>query len=187
MDTLEIYQGKGMVRLLNVDRANATFLIERISPGTELSELADDDAATRIVGRIIRELRRPVPQNHTFPHLTDWAKVFERYKIDFANNSGPLSMSLVDKAAAYFMELSASAEDAVLLHGDLHHFNVLQAGGEQWVAIDPKGVIGDRVFETARFLHNPYPDFLKPPNLERLFNRRIDIICEQLGFDKQRF
>jgi streptomycin 6-kinase len=40
------------------------------------------------------------------------------------------------------------------LHGDLHHENILRNESGGWIAIDPKGVIGPRVMECGRFLHN---------------------------------
>ncbi|MEM7334263.1 MAG: aminoglycoside phosphotransferase family protein [Chloroflexota bacterium] len=185
MDTLQIYEGNGMVRMLSADRENAAFLIDRISPGLELSDLKDDDEATRVVCRIIKALRRTAPTQHNFPSLADWAKVFGRYRAEFGSD-GPLGLEDVNLAEHYFEQLNASSNDAVLLHGDLHHFNILQSENNEWVAIDPKGVIGDYAFETARFLHNPYPWALKNPDLKQMINRRVDIVCEMLGFDRQK-
>ena len=45
----------------------------------------------------------------------------------------------------------------VALHGDMHHFNVLRAGREPWLAIDPKGLAGDPCFDVCQFLRNPEP------------------------------
>jgi streptomycin 6-kinase len=36
-----------------------------------------------------------------------------------------------------------------LLHADLHHHNILAAERHPWLAIDPKGVIGDAAYERA--------------------------------------
>jgi len=41
----------------------------------------------------------------------------------------------------------------VVLHGDLHHFNILSSG-DRWLAIDPKGIIGEPEFEPAAYLEN---------------------------------
>ena len=50
--------------------------------------------------------------------------------------------------------------DAVpsLLHGDLHHENVLlgqRGGAASWLAIDPQGVWGDPAYEVANLFGNP--------------------------------
>jgi streptomycin 6-kinase len=41
-----------------------------------------------------------------------------------------------------FTELLASMMGPVLLHGDLHHGNILAAERQPWLALDPKGVLG---------------------------------------------
>ncbi len=51
-------------------------------------------------------------------------------------------------------ELLLSQGEPVLLHGDLHHYNLLQHQ-DTWLAIDPKGVVGEREFEIGAFLRNP--------------------------------
>jgi streptomycin 6-kinase len=68
-----------------------------------------------------------------------------------------------------------------VLHGDLHHFNVLQDRRGGWVAIDPKGLAGDRCFDVCQFFRNPLD---RPP--PRVNRRRLDIFCAELGLDRQR-
>lgn len=184
MKTLALYNGVGIVRPLRIDHDNGACLLECITPGTDLSELADDDRATHIVAHIIEALRRSAPNDHALPHLRDWCSSFARYKTRFGDQ-GPVPLRLVETAVALANALFPHAND-VLLHGDLHHYNILHAGGENWIAIDPKGVIGDAAFETARFLHNPYPQFLQRPDMVARLSRRIDIVCERLGFERDR-
>ena len=52
-------------------------------------------------------------------------------------------------------DLLASGGEPLLLHGDLHQGNILAAGRAPWLAIDPKGVVGEATYETAALLHNP--------------------------------
>lgn len=183
MDALAVYDGRGAVRLLAADRANAAMLLERVMPGTELSTMADDAAATRIAARVMRQLWLNVPTTHSFPTLADWAQVFGRVR-QMGNTAMPLR--LLDKAERLFADLSASAAAPVLLHGDLHHFNMLDGGNGRWLAIDPKGVIGEAAFEPARFLHNPYPHLLHDPQLSATILQRVAIFAEMLGMEKQR-
>lgn len=56
-----------------------------------------------------------------------------------------------------FDELCASATERVVLHGDLHHDNVLSSEREPWLAIDPHGVVGDPGYEVGTLLYNPDP------------------------------
>ena len=82
-------------------------------------------------------------------------------------------------------ELIASSSAPVLLHADLHHWNILAAEREPWLALDPKGVVGEPAYEVGALLRNPIPDiatFL----MRRDPGRRIDQLAELLGFDRQR-
>ena len=58
----------------------------------------------------------------------------------------------------------------MLLHGDLHHYNVLFDNERGWVAIDPKGVVGELEYEIGAILRNPVelPElFADPAVVER--------------------
>jgi streptomycin 6-kinase len=76
--------------------------------------------------------------------------------------------------------------EPVLLHGDLHHFNILAAERQPWLALDPKGVVGEPAYEVGALLRNPYPEFLTWPNLDRVLARRVNQLAEELGFDRER-
>jgi streptomycin 6-kinase len=75
---------------------------------------------------------------------------------------------------------------SVVLHGDLHHFNILAATRQPWLAIDPKGVVGEAEYETGALLRNPVPDIRNHPRLGELLSRRISQLADELGFDKGR-
>ena len=93
--------------------------------------------------------------------------------------------ALVERAEALFARLLASQAEPVLLHGDLHHFNVLAAQRQPWLAIDPKGVVGEPAYDTAALLHNP-AELLDAPHPSKALERRIDQLAEQLGLDRAR-
>lgn len=46
----------------------------------------------------------------------------------------------------------------LLLHGDLHHDNILLDQNNCYRIIDPKGIIGDVVFDIPRFILNEFDD-----------------------------
>ncbi len=70
--------------------------------------------------------------------------------------------------------------EIVVLHGDLHHDNVLDFGERGWLAIDPKHIVGDRGFDFANIFTNPdLADPTRPVATEpRRFARRLDIVAE---------
>ena len=73
-----------------------------------------------------------------------------------------------------------------MLHGDLHHFNILRSDAHGWLAIDAKGVVGEPAYETGALLRNPMPAVLDLPDPARVLRRRADALCEALDLDVAR-
>ena len=131
MGALRHYDGVGMVRLLAGDINLGAMLLERLKPGTLLSGLADDEQATSIAAQVMRRLRSPPPPENPFPTVSDWASGLGRLRERFAGATGPFSATLVEKAEKLFSELIGAMGAPVLLHGDLHHGNILSAGANR--------------------------------------------------------
>ncbi len=93
---------------------------------------------------------------------------------------------MVERAEALFAELLASSGAPMLLHGDLHHENILAAERAPWLAIDPKGLVGEAEYEVGALIRNPLPRLLALPDATATLARRFDILAETLGFDRQR-
>lgn len=164
-------------RLLAADPAEGALLLERLRPGTPLSDLADDDTATRIAGGLIGAMRRPVPAGALLAEAAGWVRLLDRAR----DEAWPLPPGMPDRAAGLFRELAASAPAPVLLHGDLHHGNILRDGAG-WRAIDPRGLAGDPAFEAAALLRNPPGAAAVARNAAR----RIAILAETAGLDPRR-
>jgi streptomycin 6-kinase len=186
VDALRFYDGQGMVRLLDAEEEVGAQLLERLVPGTPLSTLADDAAATSIAAGVMRQLRQFAPAAHHYPTVADWGRGFERLRSRFDGGTGPLPAVLVERAERLFAELDASMAAPVVLHGDLHHFNIVAATRSPWLAIDPKGVVGEPAYETGALLRNPVPELLALPDPARLTRRRVDQLGEELGFERVR-
>jgi streptomycin 6-kinase len=186
MAALRLYAGHGMVRLLHASTEEGAMLLERLRPGVMLATLADDEEATRIAAGLMLKLWRPAPAEHGFPTVAGWAAGLQKLRPMFGGGTGPLPAGLVDTAEHFFAELLASGQAPCLLHGDLHHFNILSAEREPWLAIDPKGLVGDPGYDVGPLLHNPFGEFLRAPDLGRRLARRVAILSEVLGMERQR-
>ncbi len=191
-DALRLYDGQGAVRLLALDAARSALLLERCTPGDDLAALVPerDDEATGIAARVMNALRRTLPGDHPFPDLGWWTSVLDRIHDAFGGTAGPMEKRVVDAAIGLRRELLASAPAPSLLHGDLHHHNVLRTvrdGSEEWIAIDPKGLAGDPAYEPAPFFYNPLGDWHGRAHLGPGFvARRIDLFVERTGLDRER-
>jgi len=183
---LRLFDGRGAVRLLESDEESGAMLLERPQPGRPLTDIADDEQATAIAAAVMRRLWRPAPEEHPFPTVEEWNEGFGKLRRQFDGATGPLPPAMVEEAERLSAELIGSATEHALLHGDLHHGNILSARREPWLAIDPKGVVGEPAYETAPLLLNPFSRVLRAPQPARVMSRRLDVLSAELGFDRER-
>lgn len=182
---LRHFNGRGIVRLLDADEENCAMLLERITPGETLW-CVDDEIATASLLDVMPKLWKPYGGDFPFKRVDDWGRGFARLCERHNGKTGKLDTKMVDKAECLFYELLVSSAEPVLLHGDLHHDNLLSAQRVPYLAIDPKGVLGESCYEVGAFLRNPLPGLLENENPRKLIQRRVDMIVEYLGFDRQR-
>ena len=186
-EALKHFGGHGMTRLLAYDEQDEVMLMERLKPGLSLRTVKDDEAAISAAIQVMRQLWKPLPEQHyPFPTIQDWGEGFARLRKMYDGGTGPFPAVIYDRAEKLYAELSASMSEGVLLHGDLHQDNILSAEREAWLAVDPKGVIGEPAYETGSILRNFWPDILTVPNPKRLMARRIDQFAAELGFERER-
>lgn len=186
---LTAYDGRGCVRLMVSDAELGALLLERLQPGTSLVALTRADAdeqATHLAAQTMQALWRPAPPKHDFPTMARWADGLSRLRAAFDGGVGPFPADLVALAETLFAELLASSAEPVLLHGDLHHDNILAAQRAPWLAIDPQGVIGEPAYEVGALLRNPLPWLWDVPDPTELMRRRLLILEAELGFNRAR-
>ena len=178
---LRLFDGSGSVRLLREDQARGALLLERAVPGDALSGLVpgDDEKATAVLVDVLHALHRPAP-----PDLSD--VLDQRHDLYLhLRTDGLLPARLVDRAAGLFSELSGDATERVVLHGDLHHDNVLRAERSPWLSIDPHGSAGDPGYDIGSILFNP-AHLERDTDLLALLPRRIEQLADGLGMDIDR-
>jgi streptomycin 6-kinase len=180
---LRAFQTRGAVRLLAGDEHLGALLLDRVTPGTTLAALHDEAQAAEIAARTMMNLGQARVGDGAFRSLESWTAGLSALRVRFSGGTGPLDSELVDTAENLRAELLQGEPPSCLLHGDLHHFNILEGSASGWVAIDPKGVIGDPAYEPASFMLNPGPAVVLDRSMQQA---RIDIFAEQLKMDPQR-
>jgi streptomycin 6-kinase len=194
MAALRLFNGEGACRLLDYDEEKYWMLLERLKPGVMLSTLEDDEEATHIAAEVMQKIWRfDYGATNTslrsarakFIKLSDWFNGLKRLRAMFNGGTGPLREKLVERVEYSVKEFFAENHKPALMHGDFHHFNILSSE-RGWLIIDPKGVIGPACYEVGPLLMNPWGDLLSSKDYRRMTKRRIDILHEQLGFERER-
>jgi len=153
-------------------------LLERAEGGRSLATLArngQDDEVSRIICGVVAKLH--AVQIEPFDGLTPLAQWFRELGPAAARHGGKLLRSL---AAAG--DLIGAPQNAVVLHGDIHHDNILDFGARGWLAIDPKGLLGERGFDYANIFCNPREIAAAPGRL----SRQASIVAQAAGMDRLR-
>jgi streptomycin 6-kinase len=181
---LTTFNGTACAQLLDDDLAAGALLLERITPGMPLHTLHDNSAATRAAATLMRKLWRNPPDDHRFPSLAGWFSAFQRPWGE--DNDGMFPREIIANAERIYSELRDSAERRVLLHGDLHHANILSSSKHGWMAIDPKGVCGDPGYEVGSFMINRLPAGISDSETIDIFDQRLTIFEGELNIDRRR-
>lgn len=182
---LEHWSGRGAVLLEEVDLARGALLMERAIPGASLLALAktDDRAATEVASRVIAELKAAGAPPSELPTTESW---LESLEAPFVRNASRQLQDACREAGTVGTDLLRTHGDRVVLHGDLHHGNMLSVAGERWIAADPKGLVGPREVEPAALLRNPRDYLLGRPDPVALIRDRVSVLAERLAYDAGR-
>ncbi len=171
------WAGEGAAQVYAHD--DVALLMERATGPGSLMRMAlngQDDQASRIACATVARLHapRPSPPQGLLP-LQAW---FQSLWTAAEDTGGVLR-----DCAAMAHALLAAPQDVVVLHGDIHHDNILDFGARGWLAIDPKRVIGERGYDYANLLCNPdLPTCHDPVR----FNRQVAVIAQAANLARPR-
>jgi streptomycin 6-kinase len=169
---LREFSGHGAVLVIN--EKEGAMLLQRAVPGTSLRGYfpdRDDEAVRIAIGVMQRLHQASIRYKSEFPTIEDWLAILDK--------DWDIPSEILRKARGLKKELLRTSGKRVLLHGDLHHDNIL-SNSDEWLAIDPKGVIGEAAFEIAPFIFNP--EKLTPD----IIFRRINLFSQLLGLSAER-
>jgi streptomycin 6-kinase len=176
VETLRAYLA-GCVKIIDYQPDDLLLMLEFIEPGTPLSQIVrsgNDEAATRIIANKIIELHENFDESSKakLPHLSSLKK-------DILVLKDRIENAQFTQLERKFFELTETRSTDVVLHGDLHHDNILK-NGASWIAIDPHGYVGDATYDVGAMIYNPFFIFENIQNLNQIVNSRIVILAEEL-------
>lgn len=178
------WKGRGSAPVYRHDET--AVLLERATGERSLVELsgtgpAGDDEAMRILCETAARLHA-VPGRPS-AGLTPLEAWFGALLGTLPDNADPFYARAAAIARGLLGGEGLDGSETVVLHGDLHHGNVLDFGADGWRAIDPKALLGDRAFDYANMLCNPdAATALAPGRLES----RLRVIESVAGIRRER-
>ncbi|WP_369183914.1 aminoglycoside phosphotransferase family protein [Streptomyces sp. Y1] len=182
-DAFAAWCGRGAVRLHERDDPRFAMLLERAHPAT-LAELPDADQLVTVAGRLNHRLAVPAPPE--LPRLSERTDTWEReLRRDAAELAHTMPASVVAAAVATVRELGPGQPDT-LVHGDLHARNILRADREPWLAVDPKGYVGDPAYDAGTLLKSRALTLIGTDDPHRAVRRVLDVFAEAAELDRER-
>ncbi|WP_327739406.1 aminoglycoside phosphotransferase family protein [Streptomyces nojiriensis] len=182
-DAFEVWGGRGAVLLHERDDERFAMLLERVRTST-LEEVEDGDEVVTVAGRLSRRLAVPAPAG--LPRLREQADSWEdRLRKDERELAHTVPRYVVDAAVATVRELGRTQPD-VLIHGDLHARNILRADREPWLAVDPKGCVGDPAYDGGTLLKTRALSLVAAEDLGKAVHRTLDVFVEAAELDRER-
>lgn len=171
------WAGEGAARVYAHDES--AVLMARATGSGSLRHMAlngQDDEASRIACAAVARLH--APRQSPPEGLLSLQSAFQSLWVAAEHEGGVLH-----DCAATARALLAGQQDIVVLHGDIHHDNILDFGARGWLAIDPKRVMGDRGYDYANLLCNPD---LPTCNDPVRFKRQLDVIAQAANLSHPR-
>jgi streptomycin 6-kinase len=173
------WNGRGAARVL--EHAGDAVLIERAEETISLADLSRqgrDDEVSRIICATVGRLHAPgsLPPWHLLDELIPLTRWFEALAPAADAHGG-----ILRRAAVAASGLLATPRDVMVLHGDIHHRNILDFGPRGWLAIDPKGLHGERGFDYANLFCNPDQE-----TATARLAPRVEVVAEAAALDRER-
>ncbi|MEO8393056.1 MAG: aminoglycoside phosphotransferase family protein [Chloroflexota bacterium] len=184
---LACFGGHGAVRLYRRDEKAQLLEFADGAELVTLVEAGDDAGATRIIAEVLNQLHsagQPVlcegvlPLDRWFEALFSKAQADERSGVE----------SIYVRGARVARLLLADPRDICVLHGDIHHRNIRQSA-RGWLAFDANGLVGERAYDCANTLCNPYRGIPRHDDLvhnEPRLLRNAGILADEMGIDRAR-
>ncbi len=105
-----------------------------------------DAECLHIFGEVLTALHTPSPPRYRLT-CSRWTALFRSFAVSHESPVYADGMAVAKR-------LLATPREAIPLHGDIHHENIIK-GPRGWLAIDPHGLVGDAAFDAANIFYNP--------------------------------
>ncbi|MGW7056832.1 aminoglycoside phosphotransferase family protein [Streptomyces sp. NPDC054887] len=175
------WNGWGAVELTDGDAGSGELLLERLHPEVSLRSLPEAKALLEAAG-IVRRLWIEPPPAHPFETV---AERTARQAVAM-RSADPALAPLVEAALAAREELTASADELLLLHGNFRQGKVLAGDRAPWLAVGPEPLVGERAYDLARLVRDRVEDLVAAAAGASATRRRVNRLADSLDVDRAR-
>jgi streptomycin 6-kinase len=182
MQALRYFDGGGSIQLISSHPACHALLLQQAIPGTALKSLYPsqiDYVMDSYIDTMKKLHNKRLPDKSNYRHVRDWLSAID----NLSDQVCPAY--LIEKVIVLKNELLTSMTTEIFLHGDLHHDNILK-DGDHWLAIDPKGVVGEPEFEIAAFDFMYVNELANKNDVKNIFEERVNMLAQKANLDSQR-
>lgn len=179
---LTYFDGNAAIRLLDYDERYSALLLDQAIPGVTLKSLyptQEEFVIDCYVDTVKRLLSKSIKSTYSFRYIKDWLEALDKAQPNLIPND------LLQRAIGLKNTLLSTMTKEFVLHGDLHHDNILQ-NNDMWIVIDPKGIVGEPEFEIAAFDFISIDEIKTDNEVRKLFDRRLNLIAEKTNLSAER-
>lgn len=179
---LKYFNGDGIIQVLDYNSEHNAILLEQAIPGTALKSLHPTKITETIniyVDLVNKISIKPLPRDDHYKHVNEWLKAIDRI------TDNRVEKRFIDKACELRSRILNTAKHEYVCHGDLHLENIIKHGSN-WLAIDAKGIIGEKAFEAAAFDLISKEEIKENKQISSLLFERIALLSNSLKIDKER-
>jgi len=170
--------GCGCAELLAHDEDLSAMLLERLGPN--LDDLAMPlPQLLQTIATTLQTFWRPVDGDIDLPTGADQAAWLARHvESSWVALDEPCTRAVIDRALDYCAERAAAFDlsNAVLVHGDAHGWNTLEAGGGTFKFVDPEGLRSERAHDLGVPMRE-YNEPLLAGDTPRLVRQRAEVLA----------
>ncbi|MBI4935970.1 MAG: phosphotransferase [Actinobacteria bacterium] len=182
----EIAAGRGCAELLAHDASVPAMLLERLGPNLAELEMTVSEILEAIAATLTT-FWRPITVDDGLRTGDEQAQWLARFIVGtWEELDRPCERAVIDHALALCDRRAAAFDpnSAVLVHGDAHGWNTLDAGNGTYKFVDVEGLCSSREHDLAVAMRE-YNEPLVRGDTARLVRDRAEFLAERCGVDPQ--
>ncbi len=192
VSALKYFDGRGCCKLIDVDIDNKVLLEESLLPGIELSKEEQLEKRLDVFCDLYYKLHLSkdkqekflcnVQRNKHFKTYRDWVFRITDY-MENQENWNDVTLHMM-RAKELYKEIAQEFAEVCLLHGNFHYYNILKAE-DNYKVIDPKGVVGNPIFDIPRYVLNEFWDEEDKEEVDVTIEKIFDYLSHKLKITKE--